>query len=101
VTGFACPASLDLMEATGSDVDTGGEYKMKKTFWAIIGVLMVFFGIGGGIGGPNIADNGNSLYPFVRFSFGMGGYKGKREGIFSAMLWSVYFDYNFDDNGFK
>jgi hypothetical protein len=59
-----------------------------------------FIGIGGGIEGPTITNNGN--YPFARLSFGMGGYRNKkRVGVFSTTSLSVYYDYNFDDNGFK
>jgi hypothetical protein len=63
-----------------------------------------FIGVGGGMGGPKLTDNGNSSYPFVRLSFGLGGldsYNEKRWGIFSLTSLTVYYDYNFDDKGFK
>jgi hypothetical protein len=52
----------------------------------------MFIGAGGGMEGPNLADSGRPLYPFIRGSLGY---------IVSATLWTFFYDYNFDNNGFK
>jgi hypothetical protein len=59
---------------------------------AAIFIDSLLIGIGGGMEGPNLTDNGRKVYPFVRASLGY---------IFSAMLWTFFYDYNFDNNGSK
>jgi predicted small secreted protein len=58
----------------------------------------MFIGGGGGIEGPNLADNGHPVYPFVRVSLG---YLLSVMTDYWATLFTVYYDYNFDNNGFK
>lgn len=78
-------------------IEVGEQFSYQ--FGANLGFLLGYFFIGGGAGmaGPNLSGE-SALYPFIR---GMAG-AGAGDDDFTTFVYAkLYYDYNFNDNGYK